>query len=246
MYSSVVIASILPEILILLLGMILLIVEPFWKESQRRNAGWLTAGGLFLAILISLFWGQPGAPVSVLGGMIRFDWLGFFFKMLFMFAGAASALLLMDHETAGHRGEAYLLLLASLLGMNLMAVSGDLVMLYLSIETASIPLYILAGFLITDERSTEAGFKYLLFGMMCSTIMLYGFSLIFGFAGTTDIYKLAEMLAEDQLSLPLAFSVLALVMVGLGFKVAIVPFQFWAPDVYQGSPTPVAGFLSTA
>ena len=82
------------------------------------------------------------------GGMIRFDWLGFFFKILFMFAGAVTALLLMDHEKAGQRGEAYLLLLASLLGMNLMAVSADLIMLYLAIETASIPLYILAGFLL--------------------------------------------------------------------------------------------------
>jgi NADH-quinone oxidoreductase subunit N len=246
MFTPVVIASILPEILILALGMILLIVEPFWKEDQRRNAGFLTAGGLFVAIVLSLVLGRPAEPVSTLGGMIRFDWLGFFFKMLFMFAGAATALLLMDHDKAGHRGESYLLLLASLLGMNLMAVSADLVMLYLSIETASIPLYILAGFLIDDERSTEAGFKYLLFGTLASTIMLYGFSLIFGFAGTTSIYNLAEMLAAGKISLLFAFTVIVLVLVGLGFKVAIVPFQFWAPDVYQGSPTPVAGFLSTA
>ncbi|MBM3181029.1 MAG: NADH-quinone oxidoreductase subunit N [Chloroflexi bacterium] len=246
MFTPVMFASILPEILILALGMILLIVEPFWKENQRRNAGWLTAGGLFVIIIVSLLFGQPGEPTAVLGGMIRFDWLGFFFKILFMFAAVATALLLMDHEKAGGRGEAYLLLLASLLGMNLMAVSADLVMLYLSIETASIPLYILAGFLLADDRSTEAGFKYLLFGTLVSTVMLYGFSLIFGFAGTTNIYKLAEMLATGNLSALLAFSVLALILVGLGFKIAIVPFQFWAPDVYEGSPTPVAGFLSTA
>jgi NADH-quinone oxidoreductase subunit N len=178
--------------------------------------------------------------------MIRFDWLGFFFKILFMFAAAVTALLLMDHEKAGHRGEAYLLLLASLLGMNLMAVSADLIMLYLSIETASIPLYILAGFLLTDDRSTEAGFKYLLFGTLTSTIMLYGFSLIFGFAGTTNIYQLSELLAVGTISKLLALSIFGLVIVGIGFKLAIVPFQFWAPDVYEGSPTPVAGFLSTA
>src|SRR3990172_4461828 len=237
MFTSVMFASILPEILILSLAVILLCVEPFWKEDQRRNAGWLTAGGLFVIIIVSLLFGQPGEPTAVLGGMIRFDWLGFFFKILLMFAAAATALLLMDHEKAGQRGEAYFLLLASLLGMNLMAVSADLVMLYLSIETASIPLYILAGFLLTDDRSTEAGFKYLLFGTVTSTVMLYGFSLIFGFAGTTNIYNLSALLA---------FSVLTLILVGIGFKIAIVPFQFWAPDVYQGSPTPVAGFLSTA
>ena len=157
-----------------------------------------------------------------------------------------TALLLMDHEKAGQRGEAYLLLLASLIGMNLMAVSADLIMLYLAIETASIPLYILAGFILTDDRSTEAGFKYLLFGTLASTVMLYGFSLIFGFTGTTNLYQIFELFTPAEISVPLAFGIFALVLVGLGFKIAVVPFHFWAPDVYQGSPTPVAGFLSTA
>ncbi len=246
MFTSVMFASILPEILILALAVILLCVEPFWKEDQRRNVGWLTSGGLFAIIIVSLLFGQPGEPTAVLGGMIRFDWLGFFFKILFMFAAAVTALLLMDHEKAGRRGEAYLLLLASLLGMNLMAVSADLIMLYLSIETASIPLYILAGFLLTDDRSTEAGFKYLLFGTLASTIMLYGFSLLFGFTGTTNIYKLSESLSAGNLSLPLTFGLIALSLFGFGFKLSLVPFHFWAPDVYQGAPTPVAGFLSTA
>jgi NADH-quinone oxidoreductase subunit N len=245
MFTPTIFASILPEMLILTLGMILLIVEPFWKVERRRNVGWLTAGGLLLSIIISLIFGQPGEPISVLGGMIRFDWLGFFFKILFMFAAAITALLLMDHEKAGQRGEAYLMLLASLLGMNLMAVSADLIMLYLSIETASIPLYLLAGFIISDERSTEAGFKYLLFGILASTVMLYGFSLIFGFAGTTDIYKLSAMLADGKITLPFFFGLVALLIVGLGFKISSVPFHFWAPDVYQGAPTPIAGYLST-
>src|SRR5512134_4197112 len=190
MFTSTMFASILPEILILVLGMLVLIVEPFWKEEKRRNVGWLTAGGLIAAMAISLLIAQPGEPVSTLGGMIRFDWLGFFFKILIMFAGATTALLLMDHEKVGARGEAYLLLLASLIGMNLMAVSTDLVMLFLAIETASIPLYVLSGFMLGDEKSTEAGFKYLLFGALTSTVMLYGFSLLFGFAGTTNIYEL--------------------------------------------------------
>jgi NADH-quinone oxidoreductase subunit N len=245
-FTPALIASILPEILILVLGMILLVIEPFWREENRRNIGWLTAIGLLISMIVSLIYGRPGEPLSVFGGMIRFDWLGFFFKMLFMFAAAMSALLLMDHEKAGRRGESYLLLLASLMGMNLMAVSSDLIMLYLSIETASIPLYILAGFMTADVRSTEAGFKYFLFGTVTSTVMLYGFSLVFGFAGTTDTYQLSEMFAAGDLSLLFAFGLIALILVGLGFKVTIVPFQFWAPDVYQGAPTPVAGFLSTA
>jgi NADH-quinone oxidoreductase subunit N len=246
MFTSTMFASILPEILILIIGMLVLIIEPFWKEEKRRNVGWLTAGGLLAAMVISILFGQPGEPVTTLGGMVRFDWLGFFFKMLFMFAAAATALLFIDNEKVGHRGEAYLLLLVSLIGMNLMAVSADLVMLYLAIETTSIPLYVLSGFILGDAKSTEAGFKYLLFGAMTSTVMLYGFSLVFGFTGTTDIYQLAGMLQTGSLSLAAAFGVLALILVGLGFKVSIVPFHFWAPDVYEGAPTPVAGFLSTA
>lgn len=246
MFTSAMFTAILPEVLILVLGMLVLIVEPFWKEEKRRNVGWLTAGGLLAAMVISLLFGQPGEPTSVLGGMIRFDWFGFFFKMLFMFAGAATALLLMDNEKVGHRGEAYLLLLASLLGMNLMAVSSDLVMLYLSIETTSIPLYILSGFMLNDDKSTEAGFKYLLFGALTSTVMLYGFSLVFGFTGTTNLYQLTDMFKTGALPLATALGTMALILVGLGFKVSIVPFHFWAPDVYEGAPTPVAGFLSTA
>ena len=130
--------------------------------------------------------------------------------------------------------------------MNLMAASADLVMLYLAIETTSIPLYVLAGFMLSDKQSNEAGFKYLLFGAMTSAIMLYGFSLLFGFAGTTDLYELASMAVAGQLSLGVALGLVVLIVVGLGFKVSIVPFHFWAPDVYTGSPTPVAGFLSTA
>jgi NADH-quinone oxidoreductase subunit N len=246
MFTSTTFASILPEILILLVGMLVLIVEPFWKEEKRRNVGWLTAGGLLAAMVISLLFGQPGEPTTTLGGMVRFDWLGYFFKQLFMFAGAATALLLMDNEKVGHRGEAYLLLLASLIGMNLMASSADLVMLYLAIETTSIPLYVLSGFMLADEKSTEAGFKYLLFGALTSTIMLYGFSLVFGFAGTTDLYRLAGMFTSGTLPPLVAFGVLALILVGLGFKASVVPLHFWAPDVYEGAPTPVAGFLSTA
>lgn len=231
--------SILPEILLLAIGILILIVEPFWKADDRRGLGWLTAGGLFLTLVVSLLFGRPDQPVTVLGGMLRFDWLGFFFKMLFLFGGAVTALFLMDMEKVNRRGEAYVLLLASLLGMNLMAASANLVMLYLAIETTSIPLYVLAGFLRSDDKSTEAGFKYLLFGALTSTVMLYGFSLLYGFTGTADIYALG--------SLPkgLFLGVVFLLLVGLGFKVSVVPFHFWAPDVYEGAPTPVAGFLST-
>ena len=245
-YTPTMFLSILPEILLLVLGVLLLVLEPFWKGEEHRNAGWLTAGGLLAILAISLLAGRPGEPTTVFGGMLRYDWLGFFFKMLFIFGAAATSLFMMDHEILGKRGESFILLVASTLGMCLMAASADLVMLYLAIETTSIPLYVLAGFMLSDKQSTEAGFKYLLFGAMTSAIMLYGFSLLFGFAGTTNLYELADMTAAGQLPLGVALGLVVLIVVGLGFKVSIVPFHFWAPDVYTGAPTPVAGFLSTA
>jgi len=166
--------------------------------------------------------------------------------MMFIFGAAVTALFMMDHEVLGKRGESFILLLAATLGMSLMAASADLIMLYLAIETTSIPLYVLAGFMLSDKQSTEAGFKYMLFGAMTSAVMLYGFSLLFGFTGTTNMYELASMATAGQISLGVALGLVILVIVGLGFKVSIVPFHFWAPDVYTGSATPVAGFLSTA
>jgi NADH-quinone oxidoreductase subunit N len=246
MFSSTAILSILPESLVLMLAVVLLTIEPFWKEERRRNLGWITAGGLLLTMIVSLAIARPGNPVATFGNMIRFDWLGFFFKMLFIFGAAITALFLMEHEKVGRRGESYVLLLASTIGMCLMASAADLVMLYLAIETTSIPLYILAGFMLADDRSTESGFKYMLYGAMTSAVMLYGFSLLFGFAGTTNLYALAAALKAGQVPALAILGLILLIIVGLGFKVSIVPFHFWAPDVYEGSPTPIAGFLSTA
>lgn len=241
------ILAILPEILILALALVVLGVELVLPEEKRGSLAWVTAVGLVLNILVSIAVSRPGAePRLVWGGMLRHDWMGFTFKMMFLFAAAITALLSADLARVGRRGEFYVLMLASTLGMNLMASAGDLVMLYLAIETTSIPLYILAGFLTQDDKSTEAGFKYLLFGAMTSAVMLYGFSLLYGFSGTTSLYGLAQSAAGGQIPLPALFGSLMLVLVGFGFKISVVPLHFWAPDVYEGAPTPIAGFLSTA
>jgi len=246
MYTATALRSILPELLTLVLGLLVLLVEPFLKVERRRSLGWLTAGGLLIVLVAMGLFGRPGSPAGTFGDTIRFDWLGFFFSFLFVFGAAITALFLMDHEKVGNRGEAYVLLLASTIGMCLMASAGDLIMLYLAIETTSIPLYVLAGFMLGDDRSTEAGFKYLLYGAMTSAILLYGFSLLYGFAGTTNLYGLAAAFVAAKVPLGVVLGIIFLILVGLGFKVSIVPFHFWAPDVYEGSPTPVAGFLSTA
>ncbi len=236
--------SILPEVLLLGLGILVITLDPFLKEGSRRRAlGWLTAGGLLTTLAVCLLLGRPGSPLLVYGGMLRYDWLGFTFEMFFVFAALVSALFFMDVERLNSRPEAYLLLVAATLGMCLMASAADLVMLYLAIEMTSIPLYILAGFLTNDEKSAESGFKYLLFGALTSAVLLYGFSLLYGFTGTTSIYS--SNLRFGQFNL-LTAGVIFLVLVGLAFKVSLFPFHFWAPDVYEGAPTPVAGFISTA
>lgn len=246
-YDTTMFLAILPEILLLVLGVVIILFDVLMPKERDRNLGWISAGGLTLILLLTLAVGRPGAePTLMWGGMIRHDWLSFVFKLVFLFSAAITSLLVMDIENVGKRGEFYLLMLASTLGMNLMASAADLIMLYLSIETTSIPLYILAGFMTNDDKSTEAGFKYFLFGAMTSTIMLYGFSLLYGFTGTTNIYQMAQNVQAGELSLGVLFGSVLLVLVGFGFKVSAVPFHFWAPDVYEGSPTPVAGFLSTA
>lgn len=241
------IVAILPEISLFILGIIVLTLDLFLGENQKSTLGWLTAAGLMIILGVSIAVSRPaGDPQLIWGGMLRNDWLAFIFKMLFIFSAAITALLVMNLSRLGKRGEFYLLLLASTIGMNLMAGSADLIMLYLAIETTSIPLYVLAGFLTRDDKSTEAGLKYFLFGAMTSAMMLYGFSLLYGFSGTTSIYDLAAVLQTGNISGVEIIGSLLLVLVGFAFKISAVPFHFWAPDVYEGAPTPVAGFLSTA
>jgi NADH-quinone oxidoreductase subunit N len=236
--------AVMPETLILLLGVLILILDPFWKpENRRSNLGTLTAGGLFAIMALTLILARPGDPVSVWGGMLRFDWFAFVFKMMFILASAITVLLMMDVEMLGDRAEAYVLLLASLIGMCLMAGSNDLIMLFLAVETTSIPLYVLSGFMLQDKFSVESGFKYLLFGAMATAVLLYGLSLLYGFTGATAFEDVAGVFRSFN---ALAIGVIILLLVGFGFKIAAVPFHFWSPDVYQGAPTPVAGFLSTA
>lgn len=248
-YDPSMVTAVIPEIGLVVLIFIELALVLFWmhKPNHLRKLGWLTAGGLLVLVGLSFAFARPGEePVLLFGGMLRQDWLAFVFRAVVLTGAAVTALFAMDSEGLGNRGEFYLLLLSSTLGMSLMAASADLIMLYLAIETTSIPLYVLSGFLIRDNKSSEAGFKYFLFGAMTSAVMLYGFSLLFGFSGTTQIYRLAEMLQAGAIS-PLAMmGVGLLVLVGFGFKIAAVPLHFWAPDVYEGAPTVVTGFLSTA
>jgi NADH-quinone oxidoreductase subunit N len=239
--------AILPEILLVVLAALILAFDAIWKPASKRMLGWLTAAGLLVVMVISfLLSAPPDTGRLIFGGMIRQDWLSFAFNILFMFAAAITALFTIDMEGVGRKGEFYVLMLISTLGMSLMASSADIIMLYLSIETTSIPMYILAGFMTSQEKSTESGFKYLLFGAASSTIMLYGFSLLYGFTGQTNIYQIALSFYNLEFPKVAIIGSLLLILVGFGFKISAFPLHFWAPDVYEGAPTPIAGFLSTA
>lgn len=238
--------AILPEILLLFLAFILMLVDLSLKEKGKDTLNWLALVGLGITFVLTIVYAQPGGEEVIWGGMLRHDWMAFVFQLVFIVGAAFTVVFSRGWEAIGERGEFYTLLVLSTLGMTLMAAAGDLVMLLLAIETASIPLYIMAGFSTTDDKSSEAGFKYLLFGAMTSAVMMYGFSLLFGFSGTTNIYEIAEAITANGVpTLPLMASIV-LVLVGFGFKVSMFPFHFWSPDVYEGAPTPVTGFLSTA
>jgi NADH-quinone oxidoreductase subunit N len=246
-YDSSMILAILPEILLLALAALILAIDLIWRPSKHHNLGWITAAGFLAIMVVAIFTSRPEpAERLIFGGMLRQDWPAFTFRLVFLFAAGITSLLSVDTGSLWTRGEYYALLAVTTLGMVLMASSADLIMLYLAIETTSIPMYILAGFFKTDDKSTESGMKYFLFGALTSAVMLYGFTLLYGFAGETNIYHLAGQFQEGNLSPWLLGGAAILVLVGFGFKVSAVPFHFWAPDVYEGAPTPITAFISTA
>lgn len=240
------ILAILPEILIVVLGAIVLILDLILPEERKRNLGWVTAAGLGIIMLVSLTNTPTEGGQILWGGMIRYDWFSFIFMQMFLFGAAITALFAMDFYSISKRGEFYILMLASTIGMLFLAKSADLIMAFVAFETISIPMYILAGFFIDSEKSTESGFKYILFGSMASAIMVYGLSLLYGFAGTTNIYDLTTQFQSNGTDSTLLVGSLILILVGFAFKISSVPLHFWAPDTYEGAPTPVAGLLSTA
>ncbi|MEN8243081.1 MAG: NADH-quinone oxidoreductase subunit N [Chloroflexota bacterium] len=237
--------AILPEIGLVILAAVLLAVDLLKTKEQKGLLAWLTFGGLAIIFGLAIFT-RPDHDELIWFGMLRDDMFAFVFRIIFLIGAAVTALLSMDWKGVGRHGEFYALLIFSTLGMNLMASSANLVMLFLSIEMASIPLYVMAGFMSRDNKSTEAGLKYLLFGAMTSAVMLYGFSLMYGFSGTADLYALADAFTANQIPSVSLITSLVLVLVGFGFKISMVPFHFWSPDVYEGAPTPVTAFLSTA
>lgn len=246
--------AILPAILLTILAAAVVILDVIWPESRRREIGIISAislGGIALVTLLIQPIGE-GTPQLVLGGMYRADTMTQLFVTVTLVAAAIACLISLDSPNIGRRGEFYAVLIVATLGACLISGAADLIMVFLALETLSISLYILAGFLRNNAKSAEAGMKYFLFGAFTSTIMLYGMSFLYGFSGQTNLYAIGNWMtgqpglgsaANNVLPIVLAMVMIA---VGFGFKVSAVPFHFWAPDVYEGAPTPVTAYISVA
>jgi NADH-quinone oxidoreductase subunit N len=245
--TSEMILAILPEISLLILIAIVFIADLVLPTKRRSLLASITSAGLALTILITVLYARPNGSGQLLwGGMLNHDWLAFVSKLIFLATALFVTFFAANWKGIWQKGEFYVLLLTSTMGMTLVGAASDLIMLFLAIETVSIPLYLLAGFLVDDDRSTEAGFKYLLFGAMTTAVMLYGFSLLFGFSGHTGLAEIGAAIGAGQIPTIALAGTSILILVGFGFKVSMAPLHFWAPDVYEGSPTPITTFLSTA
>jgi NADH-quinone oxidoreductase subunit N len=189
---------------------------------------------------------NDGGVRSLFDGRYMVDDFSLVMKGLFLLSGYVVILLTADHLREGdyYQGEYWFLLLTSLLGMVMMASSRDLVSIFVSLELLSIPAYMMAAWRKRDLRSNEAGIKYYLLGVFASALMLYGMSLLYGISGSTKLVDISKYLGTD-LSSVRALAVF-FIIVGFAFKVSAVPFHTWAPDTYQGAPTPVTAFLSVA
>ncbi|MDG1130919.1 MAG: NADH-quinone oxidoreductase subunit NuoN [Paracoccaceae bacterium] len=237
---------ILPEILLSLYAMAALLFGVYTgKDKVAPLLTWTTAGAF---VLVAAWIGLNGEGTNVaFGGMFHDDAFARFAKVTILLS--AAAVLLMSQDYMERRGllrfEYPVLVTLSVVGMMVMVSAGDLMALYMGLELQSLALYVIASLRRDSLKSTEAGLKYFILGALSSGLLLYGASLVYGYAGTTLFSGIIAAAGEGQMSLGLLFG-LVFVMSGLAFKVSAVPFHMWTPDVYEGSPTPVTAFFATA
>lgn len=220
-----------------------LLMALFPPARPDRRAGWATLFGLLVLIGFS-FAVAPGG--SLFAGSFQVDALALFAKRLFLVSAAISVLAtlgLPGHRLMRRGGEYHFALLASLLGMLVLASARELILLFVAFELMSIPLYFLTGFLKKDETAGEGALKFFLVGSISSAILLYGISFIFGATGTTAISAIAIAMSSGNVFVKLG---LVLTFAGIGFKIAAVPFHMWVPDTYEAASTPFVAWLSVA
>src|SRR4051812_42006029 len=235
-----------PELSLALLALVVMAVDLFVKR-RAVIAGISLVGLIVPAAFLISHAATVTQPQTAFWGMLVVDQYAIFFDFIFLII--AAVMILVSYNYIGKYvkadGEFYSLLLFSVTGMMLMASTGELITIYIALELTSIPLYVMAGMIRASERSAEAAVKYVLLGAMSSAILLYGFALLYGLTGTTDLKGIADAFAHslDQGNL-LVLIADVLILAGFGFKISAVPFHMWAPDIYEGAPTPATAFFS--
>ena len=234
----------MPELVIALTLLIVLVFDLF-DSISKAVLGWMTIVGAGIALWVSIQMHHTGTVGTQFNDMFKVDNFSLFFNVIFLVSTILVALISMSYLDRNDRkqGPYYLLILLATLGMMLMAAGNELIIVFLGLELMSLSLYVLAGYFRESPASSEAGMKYLLLGAFASAFFLYGIALIYGGAGTTNVPAIAEAIVAPNKS-PLLLAGMFLLIVGFGFKVAIVPFHQWAPDVYEGAPTTIAAFIS--
>jgi NADH-quinone oxidoreductase subunit N len=234
----------LPEIVLTTGALLLLLADLMVPRNRQSILAWVALAVLAATAAAALLT-SPDQPLQVSRGLIAVDRFALFFKVIFLLAAALTVLMSIRFlEVEGTRaGEYYFLILCATLGMMFMAGGTDLITLFIGLETMAISFYILTGFLKPSRRSNEAAVKYFLLGAFSLGILLYGMSIMYGLSGTTNLRAIAPALAGQEADPRLILAVI-LVVAGMGFKIAAVPFHMWAPDVYEGAPTPITAFLS--
>jgi len=234
---------ILPEIVLTVAALVLLVADVTLPKGSGRALAWVTLAGLAATFLSMI--PLANAQVEVSNGLIAVDKFALFFKVIFLIAAALTVLMSVRYlEIEGASpGEYYFLIMCATLGMMIMAGGIDLITSFIGLETMAVSFYILAGFIKPNQRSNEAAVKYFLLGAFSLGILLYGMSLLYGFSGTTNLRAMAATFAGQPRN-PVLILAVILIVAGMGFKIAAVPFHMWAPDVYEGAPTPITAFLS--
>jgi len=235
---------ILPEMVVALAGVVVMLYDSFFPK-QRTVSGAIAMAGLVISgVLLGMLW-NGDAPGSSWGGMVAHDNLRLSFSFVFLFVSAMTVLMStiwVEREDVP-AGEYHALLLFATFGMMIMSAGNDLVVIFLGLETLSIATYVMAGLRKTDLRSNESAMKYFILGSFASAFLLYGMALTYGATGETNITRIAASMSDPNFPALLLVGA-AMMIIGFGFKVAMAPFHVWTPDVYEGAPTPITGFMA--
>ncbi|KPK94830.1 MAG: hypothetical protein AMJ88_02935 [Anaerolineae bacterium SM23_ 63] len=236
--------SILPLLILAVWACVLLLIDLFVPRERKSITAILAAVGISVALVFNLL--QLGEVQQAFNGMIVLDGFAQLLITLFLAIGLIAVAQAYDYikRRKIERGEYYTLLLFTLSGMLLMATAGDLVIVFLALELLSIPLYVLAGFARPQLESEEAAIKYFLLGAFASGFVVYGIALVYGATGTTSLDGIMASFSSIEEAPMLLLIGAGMILVGLGFKVAVVPFHMWTPDVYHGAPSSVTAFMS--